>query len=480
MIRLNDKKIPDFVKVNEIKYSILAPIENHFLKVRGKKGQYHFGQDAGQRTIQAAITIVSEKVNGVMAKTRELAAWLHNPEPVKLVIEDEPDKYYIAVPDGDTNISEIVSIGQGEISFICIEPDAYGKARELTTKQEGTEPFYFEVDGTAETFPEIELTVKENLPSIGLISGDGAVLIGEPEGVEKEVIDTKPLVMNDHMLDLDEWANGNIIDGGTVTGDMENANGQGVSQKGKDYGTGTLWHGSAKVFALPKQVQDFELAAWVTHKATHINQVGRVEIYLLDANNAHLGKIALVDNHAIGEYPKFEARAGTWKDGYYFGNHFGSTQGKLKNFYGQLKISRKGNVWTASVNRQDANTFKYTKEVSVSWIDISKNISNKVASIQIHVGAYKTYAPTASLTIGRVDVSELVSTNTDTEASAMVNAGDVITIDCSKSLVYKNGEVFYEGINPSSDFFSLKPGLNGLQVTAPNTEVKINYTERWL
>ena len=95
-------------------------------------------------------------------------------------------------------------------------------------------------------------------------------------------------------------------------------------------------------------VQDFKLRANIGFKASHANQLGRVEVYLLDINGEHLGKIALNDTHGNGSYPFAEARAGLLNGGNYFVKTYGSYQGVWKDWNnGLLEMARRGNVWSA-------------------------------------------------------------------------------------------------------------------------------------
>ncbi len=479
MITLADKRIPDFVKVNSVEFSVLPPITNNLLKVRGKQGFYNYGQDLDKRVFTVNFTIIAEKINGVMSASRTFAEWLYHTEPVNLIFDDEPDKYYKVLPDGDTNITEQVNIGQGAIQFVCVEPFAYGEEKFLNATMENSEPFYFEVGGNVETYPEIEITLKEDVDSVGLISDDSVVLIGEPNSADTKIKNASPTVLNDHMENVLRWSNGVTVDGGTVYGDMESTNGWGVVQKGGDYGKNPDgWHGAAKILSLDAPIQDFQVDMWLSHNQNNYKQMGRVELYLLDENNRHIGKMALVDNHPNIAMPVFEARAGDLNDGYYFAkNDSGAKKGQWKDFYGQIKITRKGNKWTAWIGQKSGSRIYNTR--SYSWVDVDNKYKDKLASVQIHLGVHKDHNPTDLLQISRVMVKEFVSLSDD-EAPYIAEAGDVLKIDCANSIVYKNDEVFYEGINPSSTFFSLKKGLNGLAVTSQNADIKVTFTERWL
>ncbi|MFD9628681.1 distal tail protein Dit [Peribacillus muralis] len=482
MLNLNGVDIPSFVKVNRVGYSLLPTVNNNTLSVRGRKGVFLYGQELSDRKIEVDFTIIASAVNGVLTKARVLGSWLFHQEPVKLILADEPDKYYLVVPDGDTNIDEAFKTGTGTMTFLCVDTVAYGADKSLTVKPAADAIFQVNVGGNAETYPEIEVTTTTDLTSLALVNGDGAIILGEPTDVQTTSTNTFPTRLNDHLENVALWSNGVTVDDGVVYGDMTSTTGYGVSQTGKDYGTyASGWHGAAKVRALPAPIKDFEVTTWFTHSATENKQVGRVELYLRGENGKHIGKVALLDTNTIAEFPWMEARAGDYNfsDGYTFASGFGNFKyGQWKKFYGIMRISRKGNKWTVYIARVDGDKHKdvYTK----SWIDTKNEFSAvKLASVQIHVGAYKATKPTNFLQVSRVMVKEYVVLSNG-QAPIIVEAGDVLRFDCAKSIVYKNNEVFYEGINPSSTFFSLNPGANGLAVTAPGTTVKVNYTERWL
>jgi predicted phage tail component-like protein len=480
MISLNGVDIPSFVKVNKIDFSVLPPIENKFLKVRGKAGLYNLGQDVGQRVLTVGITVVAEKINGVMSASRELASWLHNTEAVEMRFADEPDKHYLVLPDGETNLTEIVNVGQGELTFVCTEPYAYGDSKEFYVNPTTTEPFFVDVGGSTETFPEIEMKMNKDVSSICLTSGDGHVLIGEPMSVEKTQVDTFPKRFEDHLENSYTWGTASQVDGGTVYGTFTSVNGWGVEQDGLDYGTNTSgWHGASGLTSLPEPVGDFEVKMWCGLSATNIDQVGRVELYLLDQNNKSMGKVALVDDYTNGEYPRFEARAGDRNSGIYFAKDYGPKRDSYKNFYGVLRIGRQGKRWYAYIGKYDATNKKFHSEMYEEWVDVQGSYATALASVQIHVGAYKDKVPTKHMYVSYVRVNEHVDAS-EGQAPIVAKKDDIIRIDTSRAVIYKNDVVFYEGLNPSSTFFTLKKGMNGLALTSPDADVKINYTERWL
>ena len=461
------------------------------MQVRGKKGQFFYDQQLGQRILKANIIIKAE-ANKVMEYSRDLAAWLYNPQPVPLIVADEPDKYYLVVPDGETSISEIVSEGMGTISYLCTEPFAFSVDESTHTfKPAANTPTYLNVGGTAEAYPEIEITLTKDAESLAVVADNGYVLIGEPADVDKAPVNRTPKRLNDGMTTLTGWQAASYVDRGTIAGTFSPSGTTGVEQTSKNYGTGTEWHGAALKKSLSATAQNFEAGIWFSHNSTARNQTGRVELYLLDANGVHMGKVSLEDFSVLHEYPTFKARAGQAVDGHAIvPGYRGSTDTNKKtkaevstfsNFFGRMYLRRNGNKWTAQIGIWDVAKKKFKSTYTKTWIDTKNTINKPLAAVQIHVGKWgaSSIPATDRLHISQVYVTEIVELST-AQTPIIAEAGDVLTIDCGKSILYKNGEEFYRGLQPGSTFFSLQPGVNGIAVTEEGTDVKVSYREGWL
>jgi predicted phage tail component-like protein len=480
MLKLNGVDIPSFVKVNKIGFSILPPIENNLLKVRGKAGLYNFGQDVGTRKITVSYTIIAEEINGVTAAGREFAQWLYHKEPVELVSSDEPDKHYLVLPDGETDVDETVNIGQGEITFVCTEPFAFGDEKTLQVTPEDENPFDVLNTGNTETYPVIKLKMKQDVPSISVVSEDKFVQIGEVDGVESVPKNTKPTRLNDGLANTSLWTSAVNVDGGIVAGSFS-SNGYSFQVANSDYGTSaTTWHGASAIRSLPNPISDFEVTMVVGMDENHMNQVGRIEAYLLDANNEQFGKMALKETWDKGTSRWWEARAGKLSGGHLFANENrrgGTWQGKGTHLL--LKIARTGRKWWAWIGQWSAKDNDYRSRLDAEWYDHKGIATNKLAKIQLHIGACKNFAPVNNMYISDLKVYERLTLSAG-QVPIVAEVDDEITIDSSKGIVLKNGIPFYEGLNPASNFISLKKGYNGISVVPAVADVTVTYKERWL
>lgn len=482
MLNLAGIDIPSFVKVTGLKYMVLPNMDMQSAKIYGRPGIYDFGVELGYRTIKVDVKIIGTNDKDVIKKTRLFGEWLFHTDLQPLIIADEPDKQYMARIDGQTEIDEIFRLGEGTITFIVPSPFAEATQDTLFSATITSEtPVTVFNDGSAEAFPIIDLTMKEDATSIAVISDDKFVQIGSSD-VTKTPASVSPTVLYDSFDSYSGWASATAVDGGVIAGSFT-SNGFSISQTSKDYGTGSAWHGAAVVKSLSREVSNFTLTATVGHVAQNNPQIGRIEIYLLDANNVHLGKIALTDSHQHMAAPRFEARVGSYSGGRYFINDFGKKKGHFKNFDGgKITIYKKGNIWGAWIQRPQyvKGSFRYRTfyDIHRYFVDAKGTYEKKVAKVQIHMGTYGAYAPVNNMYISDLRVTERV-TSSVTESPIIFKAGDVVTIDNQRAIVLKNGEPFFSELQPDSDFFSLQKGANGLIVSPPIADIDLSFRKRW-
>jgi predicted phage tail component-like protein len=487
MIKFGNKTLPNYVKVMNTTYSILPSIETKTQKVYGRGGVYDFGVELGERIIECEVIIIADNQNDVIKKAREFSTWLFYKDLQPLIILDEPDKQYMARLSGETNIAELYRTGTTTLKFLCPSPYAESiNEKVINYTPTDYTPVNVNIGGTVDTYPIVDMDIKEDTTSISLISEDKYVKLGTDEEVGKVKVDTAPLVLDQRLDTYTGWGTGIDIDGdisgsSTITGALA-SNGYAVIQAGKDYGENASdWHGGAGVKSLSRPVQDFKVTADVKLDSTHARQVGRIEVYLFDQNNAILGKVAVLDRLTGGEYPKIEARAGERYTGTYFVNTYGTKKGVYKNFDGVIEITRTGRTWGAYFSTIDSKGVHHLRTRG-TWYD-SKNLwsNRKLAKVQIHIGTWADREPVTTMEIKDLRVRETnVAVDSGTQIPLTFKAGDTVTIDSQKAIVYRNGEPIFSELDPASEFFPLEVGANGLLVSPPIADVSIRYKERWL
>ena len=128
----------------------------------------------GAKKITVRFTMLEKTATEIEVLKHELAGVLHVKEPARLTFEDEPDKYYMAIPTGDVSIGNINRVCQkGEITFLV--PD--GVAHSVTYKRvvdyeerQGKMVFAIDNKGTADAYPIITFKANDENGYYGLVS----------------------------------------------------------------------------------------------------------------------------------------------------------------------------------------------------------------------------------------------------------------------------------------------------------------------
>jgi predicted phage tail component-like protein len=139
----------------------------------------------GAKKITVSFTMLEKTATEIEALKHELAGALHVKEPARLTFEDEPDKYYMAIPTGDVSIGNINRVCQkGEITFLV--PD--GVAHSTTYKRvvdyeekQGKMVFAIDNKGTADAYPIITFKANDENGYYGLVSERFAFEVGSIE-----------------------------------------------------------------------------------------------------------------------------------------------------------------------------------------------------------------------------------------------------------------------------------------------------------
>ncbi|MBD1372495.1 phage tail family protein [Hazenella sp. IB182357] len=478
-IKFNDVVIPDFVIVNAVKTTSIPPISQKVITVPGKAGSYDFGNTLDNREITVDYTIVSKSSRDLRQKTRELANWLYYEEAKKLVLLDEPDKYYLCKLSGSTDLEEVAHIGQGSLTFVCTDPFSYGEETTIQLNPADENPIEVENDGGITASPIIEMTFTEDTTEFGILSGDEFMYFGKPAPVGRVITPKRSLVLNDDCSSISNWTTGSYADGAIIQGSFRSDGEKMLVDKFDTTENQIGWHGPALVKTLDNNetIQDFTAEFRFTFRPKDIKNVQRLELYLLDVNGASIGKIALIDAWSSSNRTRVGARAGALGTGYYFVNTEVGTN-YYSSFYGYMRIKRSGKHWRFGIGKIiDGN---YWDSWSTRYYDNDEKFMEKLAAVQIHTAAHGKYTPREQVYIHNVRVWKN-NTLSDEEIPYVFQEGDQLKIDCGTGTILKNNEPFYEPLDPGSTFIQLEKGSNGIAtVPAIIKNGKITYQKRWL
>lgn len=472
---------PSFLIVNDVQFQTLPASQVHTLDVPMKSGSYFVNKKFGIRTFSVDCTIIAPDPNQVMYYTDDLAAWLHHKEPQQLVFRDKPDIYYMAIVDGSIDIDKFGKTGKGTISFVCFDPHGFGQERDYIFNPTTDEPIMVTNGGNMNVKPSLKMEFTADVTDFAIATNEDVLYFGNPfDTTSKTATNLKPRRFDDLGQTTNGWTQGLAVDGGVVRGTLY-SNGNSFQQLDKDYGTAASWHGGAMIKSIGAGITDYTVETVFGYKSTNNNQLGRVELYLLDDNNASIGKLALVDTSPTSKAVRFEARAGSLSSGTYLANDYAWIPSGFDNFYGVVRLTKRGNLFTAYIAKVDQATGKHHTRMTKTWRDTGNLWTNKeLSAVQVHLGGYSNKPVTNLLYVARVTVWEHV-TKQDNETGYVFNTGDILEIDNETKEILLNGEPYFKHLYPSSSFLKLEKGINGISVSQPViTNGELKFRERWL
>lgn len=108
-----------------VKRPLLAAKKVNRIEMAGTSGAYDFEQDEySLKFITMRIAYIGTNYNELRTRARQIAAWLSTKNWVKLIINDEPDKYYLAKVTNEIDLQSLWESGTADITFDC-QPFAY-------------------------------------------------------------------------------------------------------------------------------------------------------------------------------------------------------------------------------------------------------------------------------------------------------------------------------------------------------------------
>ena len=133
-----------------IKRPLLPQAKVKRVELAGASGAYDFANtEYGLRELEMRITYKGTSFEELRSRARSIAAWLSTDLFAKLIINDEPDKYYLAKITDELDLSTLQEAGECTIKFDC-QPFAYSvtEVEEIFETISSETPCAFENPGT--------------------------------------------------------------------------------------------------------------------------------------------------------------------------------------------------------------------------------------------------------------------------------------------------------------------------------------------
>ncbi|MGG5736728.1 distal tail protein Dit [Bacillus cereus group sp. IBL03679] len=468
-----------------------APIKRKLVRVPHRPGAFFIHTETEERRIDVPLVIKAKKDMVDLQKIKEdLADWLYTEQPAELIFDDELDRTYLALIDGSVDLDEIVNRGKGVITFVCPMPYKLGKTNNHTFTQNWSTEItsYFTNKGSVEAPALIEMTAKKTSTFLDVWFGEyphnrDYFRIGYPLTVEETTVQERERVMWDEMATPIGWT--------PVTGQVEEMKGTGSfkSRDGyalycEDYGQEKGFHGAIAKKNIPGgPLQDFEMEAWVRLKSKSIGEMGRVEVLLLDDTSNIVTRINMNDLYWDAEMTKAYMRignAGTPNSMRKLVDTSGAHPNTFNQFYGRLRIARRGKEWSVYVARFRDGTEIDDASLVERWIDETGNpmTERKIAQVMISIMSWDVNKPVDVMQIDDLKIWKVNKVPSNTKPY-IFDTGDKIVIDTERSLVTINGKNAINIKDIFSNFPKIISGDNRIDIMPPDVNATVSYRERY-
>ncbi|MGN4542732.1 distal tail protein Dit [Bacillus cereus group sp. MYBK95-2] len=461
-----------------------APLRRNLLNAPSYQGARLLSTDTDMRVLPVPVGIIAPNGIGLERLKEEIASWLITEQPAELIFDIENDRTYLAVVDEEFNIDEFVDIGKGVLKFICPMPFKLGPTRtvEFQADERGLVA-NIQNKGSVESNPIIEIEVTKPSTFLDVWNGDNYFRIGWPLRMDQVPVERNQRVMWDEMSTIVGWTNvpnsEDTIGGGAFKVDA------GSRLVPVYLGETNIrgWHGCIAKKNIPQgPLQDFIMQAYVGVRSSHPDQMGRVEIGLLDENSDYVARISMNDVHWQAEQNTGFAKLGNKKKPVserVLINEPGDHPTTWNQYRGRLWLARTGNRWEAYISKFLWNTEKDDSERFVVWEDENNVNMDKVAQVQISICQFSDNMFCTDMSIDDLKIWK-VNMNTQDNPPYIFDVGDKVVIDTERSLVSINGKKAINLKDIFSDYPVINKGLNKLEIMPSDVGIaKVTYRERY-
>ncbi|WP_242295152.1 distal tail protein Dit [Bacillus cereus group sp. BfR-BA-01426] len=480
----NGKRNPNVIPLQGKKRPAWAPLERTFLEVPHYPGGRLIRTQTKMRKIIVPVALFYESMEEAEKLKEEIANWLITDQPQELIFDDEKDRTYLAVIDESFDPQQLVNLGEGVLTFVCEMPYKLGPTKTVEFEMDGRGLIAnIQNKGSVESNPIIEIEVTKPSTFLDVWKGDNYFRIGWPLRMDQVPVERNQRVMWDEMSTIVGWTNvpnaEDMIGGGAFKVDA------GSRLVPVYLGETNIkgWHGCIAKKNIPQgPLQDFIMQAYVGVRSSHPDQMGRVEIGLLDENSDYVARISMNDVHWQAEQNTGFAKLGNKKkpDGErVLINEPGDHPTTWNQYRGRLWLARTGNRWEAYISKFLWNTEKDDSERFVVWED-EKNVNmDKVAQVQISISQFSDNMFCTDMSIDDLKIWK-VNMNTQDNPPYIFDVRDKVVIDTERSLVSINGKKAINLKDIFSDYPVINKGLNKLEIMPSDVGIaKVTYRERY-
>lgn len=512
--RYNGLKQPYYLFVRDVNRSVLPAVNNLLTSYDRGKRNFNYGQTYQGRQISLNCFIKANSMDEVPYLIEDLANFLDIGETT-IRFADAKDRSWKVVLDGASEINQSLNVGDFTLTFTCIEMTSYGDEVSGVKTLDTMENDFLQIhnDGTAETHPVMKITFDEDSPQVNIV-GTGQsenITLGydSTDGSGSDDGDFNPMPWQfseffdnmNAMKQMDnnttppwlfdrEFVRNTTLE--TTKGTLKLKNNKFPKVDKKDMGV--KFYGGGVTRVNPKAVNDFALEVafsaqgnpqyWTDHHQFIILYDDQM-IPFANVAFGYVAKEKKIRFHLAtqGSSNDPEVRIGLGKMGK-----------EWHNFIGKIIIERKNNRW-----RIQAGQFKSQKASPMQGSDLQygssmmRNVkssawrqlpqetwSRKFGAVGLLFANIDNRPQIARWQIHHMKLWEHLQKPANSPAMTLsFKKGDELVVDFTKAQVWLNGTLAPAYVQPSTDWFSLKPGKNTIGVSGLKGTLEYEYVNRY-
>lgn len=511
--RYNGLKQPYYLFVRDINRSVLPAVNNLLTAYDRGKRNFNYGKTYGDRVISMNCFIKANKEEDIPYLIEDLANYLDIGETT-IRFADAKDRSWKVVFEGASEINQSLNVGDFTLNFRCIEVTSYGDEVTGQVTMDTDEGTFFQIfnDGTAETHPVMKITFEEDSPLVNIVG------MGESENITLGY-DSSEGTGTGTNFDPMPWQFSELYDNMNALKQMDNNTTPGFllyqdfirnTTLESTYGTlmlknnkfpkvdrnkvGYKWYGGGVTRVNPKALNDFALeVAFSTQGNPQYWTDHHMYIILYDDQMIPFANVAF---GYVAKQKKIRFHIATMGS---------STQDEVRispgwggkewyNFTGKIIIERKDNRW-----RLQAGQFKSRKRSPMIGSDLQygssmmKNVrstgfrslpqetwNRKFAAYGILYANIDNRPQINRWAVHHTKCWEILQKPANSpQITRSFKKDDELIVDFTKGQVWLNGTIAPSYVQPSTDWFSLKPGKNTLGISGVKGKVEYEYTNRY-
>jgi predicted phage tail component-like protein len=489
-IKYDDVNLTEYMRIIDVKRNIGTERSNTIRQIGNNQMFQRSVLQPKKITVKFRIY---DDVNS-MAELRLLVAGLLNKDdPKQLIFGDEPNKYYLALIDGQPDLDEIKLFGTGKMTFIV--PD--GLLCSVDTKEveasvtNGVLTATITNNGTAPTFPIYRIKHTQENGYIGIVHEGGALEVGNKEEADTETYSQSTIILN--TTDFSEFTRytgtnpENVQKGNTGTATIVNEDGTNYFHLTNAGTNNNYWHGASYVYNFPadgtghvgaKNVYCyFNAVFW----AGLMGQTAQFQVLFTDANNKVVMGYDIYKNDATGNRGVWSALAGDGKGG-------------VKNLsLHTFTTSHLDKDNPFNKPRGHCDIYKSGAKLRFYWHGSYPEFTvpelKDVEITKCYINFYQWANRSGNQLMRYFDLRKMTIRNDSAESIRDVpnryGTGSEVVIDTESATIYVNGLPANNELVNGSTFVALKPGQNKIEFYNSSwakspPEITVEYKERWL